>query len=396
MLTSYRRALSHPGALAFSAAGLVARFPIAMVGLGIVLLVEHSTGSYGTAGAVSAVYVVAGAGAALAQGRLVDAYGQTRVLPVAVTFNALFLVALMVSVQEGWPLAATYVCAALTGLFMPQVGASVRTRWSHNVGDSQDLQTAFALESVLDEVAFIFGPVVVTALATAVHPMAGLGLALLLGTVGTWAFAAQRATAPPYGQHRSSGVRDPMPWRLLLPVVGVCAALGVLFGSMEVTTVAFTDELGRPSMAGVMLAVWSFGSLVAGIVTGVVAWRAGPATRIRWGAAAMALAMAPLAFVDSLLVMGAVLLVGGLAIAPTLIATISAVEQGVPRSRLTEGMALVSTGIVAGVAPGGALAGLVVDRSGASAAFWVAAVAGLVALLSAQLVRVHYPAAHGE
>lgn len=394
MLSTYRRVLSQPGALAFSATALVARFPIAMIGLGIVLLIEHETGSYGTAGAVSAVYVLAGALAAVVHGRLVDRFGQTRVLPVASTLNSASLALLMAAVGWGWPLWTAYAFAALTGLFMPQVGASVRTRWTHNVEGADALQTAFALESVLDEVAFIVGPVLVTFLATAWNPLGGLALAVATGLIGTWAYAAQRRTAPPYGRTSSRAERAPMPWAVLVPILVVCLSLGTLFGAAEVTTLAVADAHGHPERAGWLLATWSLGSLVAGLVSGAMAWRAPAPTRIRWGTAAMALTMLPLALIDSLAGLAVVLLLGGLAIAPTLIATISTVEQGVPRSRLTEGMALVNTGIVAGVAPGAALAGLVVDRFGPSAAYYVPLAAGLLGVAAAQLVRIHYPASH--
>ena len=63
--------------------GLVARLPISMVGLGIVLMVSAATGSYGIAGAVSAAFMIANAGFAILQGRLLDRLGQRRVLAVA-------------------------------------------------------------------------------------------------------------------------------------------------------------------------------------------------------------------------------------------------------------------------------------------------------------------------
>ena len=139
-----------------------------------------------------------------------------------------------------------------------------------------------------------------------------------------------------------------MPWRLVLSLALVCLTLGALFGAAEVTTVAFAEEQGQRGAAGWLLAGWSFGSLVAGLVTGAIAWRSGPDVRLRWGSAAMALAMAPLMFVASIPLMAVVLLVGGLAIAPTLIGAMTMVEQGVPSARLTEGMAILHTGIVAG------------------------------------------------
>jgi predicted MFS family arabinose efflux permease len=254
----------------------------------------------------------------------------------------------------------------------------VRTRWSHLLDDAGEVQTAFALEAVLDEVVFVVGPVLVTVLATSWHPVAGLTVALVSGLLGTYWFAAQRRTEPPARRQQASATRDPMPWRLVLPLAAVCALLGALFGAAEVTTVAFAEEHGAQWAAGWLLAAWSLGSLLAGVVTGAVTWRVAPDTRLHRGTVAMGVAMAPLALVESVPLMAVVLFVGGTAIAPTLIATMTMVEQGVPSSRLTEGMAVLHTGIVAGVAPGAGIAGFVVDHSGSSAAYLVALAGGLL------------------
>jgi MFS family permease len=387
MLDSYRRVLSRPGALRFSSAGLVARLPISMVTLGVVFLVEGETGSYGLAGTVSGVVVLGQASCAVLHGRLVDALGQRRVLPVAVSLFATAMALMVLAVTRDWPTVLTYVFAALTGAFQPQVGACVRTRWSHLLDRQRDVQTAYALESVLDEVVFVIGPVLATVLATLWHPVAGLVVAAVAGLVGTYAFAAQRATEPPYGLHRRGGTRLPMPWRTVLPLTLVCLSLGALFGSAEVTTVAFADETGSRAVSGWLLATWAVGSMLAGVVTGAVVWRRGPATRVRWGSFAMMLAMVPPVLVEGFPLMFVALLVGGCSIAPTLIATMSLTEQTVPPGRLTEGMAILHTGLMAGVAPGAAIAGFVVDHHGASAAYLVAVAAGFVAVLGAQGTR---------
>lgn len=388
MLDSYARVLRRPGALAFSSAALVARLPISMVGLGIVLLVQERTGSYGLAGTVAAVFVLAEAAFAVLHGRWVDHFGQSRVLPLAISLFGIGLALMMVAVEQDWSRVWTYVFAAVAGASLPQVGASVRTRWSHLLDEPGEKQTAFALEAVLDEVVFVVGPVLVTLLATGYHPVAGLTFALVSGVLGTFAFAVQRRTEPPAGRSSTtSGPKPPMPWRLVLPLALVCLTLGALFGAAEVTTVAFAEEQGQRGAAGWLLAAWSFGSLVAGLVTGAIAWRSGPDVHLRWGSAAMALAMAPLMFVSSIPLMAVVLLVGGLAIAPTMIGAMTMVEQGVPSGRLTEGMAILHTGIVAGVAPGASIAGFVVDHSGASSAYAVALAGGVLGALAAQTAR---------
>ena len=180
MLTTYRRVLGLPGALAFSLSGLVARLPISMVGLGIVLLVSTRTGSYSLAGAISASFVLANAVFAVVQGRLTDRVGQGRLLPVGVTVFAVALVLMMVAVELSWGGVAAGAFAALAGAAQPQVGSMVRARWSYVVPDRSMLQTAFAFEAVVDETVFMLGPTLVTLLATAVHPLAGLVAADLL------------------------------------------------------------------------------------------------------------------------------------------------------------------------------------------------------------------------
>ena len=97
-----------------------------------------------------------------------------------------------------------------------------------------------------------------------------------------------------------------------------------------------------------------------------------------------AVSSAPLPFIGSVPVMAVVLLVGGLSIAPTLIGTMTMVEQHVPSGRLTEGMAVIHKGLAAGLAPGAALSGIVVDAGGASPAYLVSAGAGVIAALAAQ------------
>ena len=389
MLDTYRRILTRPGTARFSATGLVARLPISMVGLGIVLLVEGASGSYGLAGSVSAVSLLANAGCAVLQGRWIDRLGQSRVLPLVITVWGAALALLMVSVEGDWPVAVTYVLAAVAGASLPSVGSCVRARWAHVLSEPGDRQTAFALEAVADEAVYMLGPVLVTLLATAVHPVAGLTAALVSGLLGTYAFSVQRATEPPANPPSADrGVRPRMPWATVLPLTVVSLALGTLFGAAEVATVAFADERGSTAVAGVLLAIWAAGSLIAGAVTGAVSWRTGPGLRLRYGAAAMAVVMVPLVFVESVWVMGAALFLAGFAIAPTLIASMSLAEQSVPASRLTEGMAFLQTGIVAGVAPGATLAGLVIDAHGASLSYLVAVGGGVVALLASLVTRI--------
>ncbi len=386
MLTTYRRVLALPGALAFSLSGLLARLPISMVSLGIVLLVSTRTGSYSLAGSVSAAYVVANAAMAVVQGRLTDRFGQSRVLPAGALGFSVALGLLMWSVETGVSAVWTHLFAFTAGASIPVVGSAVRARWTYLVTDKTRLHTAFAFEAVMDELVFMVGPTLVTLLATAVHPLAGLGTAVAAGAVGTVLLAAQRRTEPPlHPRHPDRRERPRMPWGALVPMVVASAAMGSVFGSVEVATVAFSEELGAKQVSGLLLATWALGSLLSGIVTGAVTWRSSHATRLRWGLLAVALSVLPLPFLDGFAAMTAVLLVAGFAISPTLIALMGLTEEVVPPSRLTEGMSIIHTGMAAGIAPGAWLAGVVIDDAGASTSYWVPVVSGAIGMVAAFL-----------
>ncbi len=153
----------------------------------------------------------------------------------------------------------------------------VRARWAHTLETERELGTAFAVEGIVDEVVFVVGPVVVTLLATAWAPQAGLVAALSVGTVGAVALSLQRATEPPAHPREPGVLADPMPWALLVPLSLAGLGLGSLFGAAEVATVAVAGDAGRTSLAGLLLGAFALGSLLSGLVTGTRAWRRGAA-----------------------------------------------------------------------------------------------------------------------
>jgi MFS family permease len=395
MFATYRRVLAVPGALVFSMSGLVARMPISMVSLGIVLLVSTHTGSYSLAGTVAGAYLIANALCAIPQARLIDRLGQSRVLPTSAGMFAVGLLAMMAAVEMDLPAPWPHLGAALAGAAMPQIGSSVRARWAHLITDKSALHTAFAFESVVDESVFILGPALVTLLATAVHPLAGLSSAVGATAVGTAVLVSQSRTEPSaHGGPRRGQGRGHMPWGELAPLITCAFMMGGLLGGAEVSTVAVADELGAKAMSGLLLAIWAAGSLISGLVTGAVRPKASNASRVRWGMGALGVSMLPLPFVDGFLALGAILFLAGFAISPTLIASFAWIEETVPPDRITEGITSFTTGLGAGLAPGAALVGLVVDASGASQSYWVPAVAGLVgAAVASAAARVGPPEA---
>ena len=386
-LNAYRQVLADPRARAFTAAGLVARLPMSMTGIGIVLLVSLTSGSFGRAGLVTAVGTLTGAIAAPLWGRLIDRVGQARVLVTASLINTASMTLLIISVLQGWPLAVTLLAAVGVGVGFSSAGSCVRARWSHRLKESPLLNTAFAVEAVLDEVVFIVGPVLVTLLATAWHPALGVGVAAALGLVGGLALAVQRDTQPPPQPRSSREPRTRMPVFTLLAVALACFALGGLFGGMEVAVVAFAQEADVLGLTGLILMCWAAGSLLAGVITGTITWRSSPARRFRISSVALALSLVALPFVHQPIAIAGLLAISGMAIAPTLIASVAVTQEAVLPNRLTEALGWTSTGLAAGVATGAAGVGWLIDYSGSTAGFWGVVGFGVLLIVTAVFVR---------
>jgi predicted MFS family arabinose efflux permease len=134
-----------------------------------------------------------------------------------------------------------------------------------------------------------------------------------------------------------------------------------------------------------LLAVWAIGSMLSGIVTGAIRLRSSNATRFRWAMLSLGVLTVPMPFIHNFLALAICLFISGFAISPTLIAAFAWIEESVPGGRITEGITLFTTGLGAGLAPGAALAGVVADRVGASAAYWVMVVAGIAGAAIAAL-----------
>jgi hypothetical protein len=148
---------------------------------------------------------------------------------------------------------------------MPQIGSSLRSRWSRLLNDSRDLHTTFAFEGVVDEIVYIVGPALVTALATLAHPLAGLSCAAAASLGGTAALVSHKRTEPVVTGRTQKDVGGRLPWRTLARLTTCAFTLGALLGGVEVATVAFADERGAKPLAGLMLTIWATGSLVSGL-----------------------------------------------------------------------------------------------------------------------------------
>ncbi|WP_051430294.1 MFS transporter [Streptomyces roseochromogenus] len=385
MLTAYRRIFSHPGALAFSSAGLTARLGVAMTRFAIVAMLAQRPSAYALAGAVTATQAISYAVVGPRLARAVDRHGQRRVLLPAAVAGSAALALLALCSALGAPSWTLFVAAAGAGV-IPNAGSMVRARWAALLGGTDDLHPAYSLESVVDEVVFTIGPVLAIGLATTVAPQSALFTAAALLLLGCWLLARQTATEPPRTpraptERRGSALRFPGMPALVLTFL----AIGAIFASVEVVTMAFAANLGHKELASPVLAVYAVGSAVAGLVYGGLRPPGTLRQRVVVGAALMTLTMLPLLMTNGLLVLGVVLFVAGGACAPTLATALGLIEATVPREQVTEGMTWSSTGLGFGIALGAALAGQAVATAGPRTAFAVPVAFGLLGVAAVAL-----------
>jgi MFS family permease len=382
-LRPYAEIFQVPGAWQFSAAGVIGRMPMSMFGLGTVLLISSVTGKYGAAGAVSATGSFGYAFTAPRVARLVDGHGQRRVLLPLLTVFAAATLGLIIAVQLRAPTWAFFLPGATAGATMPALGTMVRARWSVLLAGSPRLHAAFSFESVADELCFIIGPAAVTMLATQVHPASGVSVAAVLCVGGTLWFAAQRGTEPAVIRRGPAvaprtGAASPG----LIVLVPVYVFLGAMFVSIDLSTVAFASHAGHKAVAGFILGTYALGSATGGLWYGSRHWRSPGENRFTLTLCLTVAGVATFWAMPNLIVLTLVIYLCGIAIAPTLIAGFSLLEEQALPERRTEAMSWLSSGIGVGVAAGASVVGFILDAHGARWGYGFAAACGAISALT--------------
>ncbi|MFG2634332.1 MFS transporter [Streptomyces sp. NPDC048362] len=378
--TGYRRLFALPSTRAFTAGNLLARLPMGMFSVSAVVMIAGASGSYALAGAVTATGLAATALAGPWIARLVDRHGQARIAVPATLVSVLGSLALLLCVHYAapdWTLFAAYAATAAT----PNVGGLSRARWAHVLRDDPSaLHTANAFEQAADELCFMLGPVLASFLTGALFPEAGTLAGAVLLLSGMLLFTARRATEPP-PRARS---KAPSPLRApgILPLLACCTATGSVFGSMEVVTIAYADAQGHRAAAGAVLALQAAGSCAAGLGYGALKPAGLGLTRcLAVMAALMTLPWLSAVLTGSLPVLAGALLVAGMATAPTMVTAMALVQRRAPADRLNEGMSLMVTGLLTGIACGTATGGWAAEHLSPTAAFATPATAACLALL---------------
>jgi hypothetical protein len=362
-------------------ATLIGRLPIGISGLAILLYVREVSGSYAAAGLCAGALALGSALGAPLQGRLIDRRGPGMLVPLA----ALHAAGLVIVWAAGEAGAATGLLAAASlaaGAAVPPVSSVLRSHWPYLLADEPGLvPSAFALDSVMIEVIFVLGPLITTLVVAAVGPQYALGVSAACVVAGTLLLLAGLAGRP--GPERTpAGTRAFGLGALAAPglrtLVLASLPVGFTLGSIEVVLPAFSTAEGSEEMAGVLLAVWSAASGVAGLAWGAREWRVSlldAHLRLAW---LLPLGVVPLALAPSPLAMALLVILAGLPIAPLIASRNELIGRVAPAGTSTEAFTWPLTALVAGVSLGAATAGVVIEASSWSGGVLVAFAVGVL------------------
>ena len=378
MLNKYRQAFAGNSAWRFSTAGFIARLPVSMVGIGILMYVEAERGSYAIAGAVSGSISIASAIGGPLSSRLVDKLGQHRVLPIQISIIVLCSMALVVLIPSDVPAPYLFIFSIGSGLAYPSIGALVRSRWTALLVSGPILLTAFSIESMIDELIFIVGPTIAATTSVKIHPAAPQIIAMfLLAGGGLW-LASMRNSEPPINAHQGKRGKPVIFQNGLIYLWAVHIASGIFFGAIETSIIAFTKIAGEPIYAGIVIALWSFGSLVGGIVYGGVQFKSPLHKHLIVVSFLLVPATAAMVFVNSIFMLALLTIAAGIGVSPLLIASAAITQRRSPVGRTTEAIATMYSGIGLGFAFALAMAGWLIDIRGTDYSFALGALAALV------------------
>jgi MFS family permease len=375
----YAEVLRAPHVAALVASTLLARLPMGINGLALVLFLRAETGSFAVAGGVAGGLGIGAAAGAQIVGRLVDRHGVRVLLPTA-ALHAVSLGGLVAGGLAGAPTAVLVATGVIAGGSVPPTSSVLRSLWPALLGERDDLQqAAFAIDSVGIELLFTLGPLLTALLAALIAPVAALAVSAASVLAGTAAFVAQPMTheagsgRTPERRHLMGALRSP--GVVTLALTSVPAGIGL--GICEVALPAFSTDHGAAHQAGLLLAVWSMGSAAGGIVYGAVPRPSLQRVHIAVSVL-LPLSLLPLALAPSLGTMALLVIPAGMFISPLLATRNELIGWVAPDDARTEAYSWPQTAFVGGIAAGSAIAGGIVEAATPAPAFLVAG--GIAAL----------------
>ena len=406
----YSVLFSIPGTKAFCASGALARLPMSMMGLGIILALNHLYDNWTIAGVMSAAYVLATAAVTPLYARLFDRFGQRKVGSMVLVVQIITMLGFAFAALVRVPIPLLFMLAVVMGLTQFSFGALVRTRWTYvldRTGNGELLNTAYAMESAIDEIVFIFGPILAAFLAASVHPVSQLFVPTIACALGGTIFFTLKDTQPPVvhevkvvsaslddadvrltidgdasntgdsgsalrnrltiAQLKTSGNRKKrsiFTYAGVIPLLLVFIIFNMSFTAFDTSMTAVMKSLHLDSVLGVQLAMLAVGSCMGALVFGTLELKGS-----RWRYMIMFLAAITAGFFvihlcqGNLIVIGIVEILTGLAVSPVFASGNLVMKETVPEESLTEGLSWVSTAGTVGASFGSMIPGIILDHA---------------------------------
>lgn len=435
-MSNYARLFSFEGTRAFCISGAIARLPISMMGLGIVLALNHIYNNWTIAGTMSAAYVLSQAAVTPLYAKLFDRFGQRKVGTLALSAQVVAMLSFAIATLIHVPLPILFVLAILMGVTQFAFGALVRTRWAYTLKSQSDdtlLNVAYALESGIDEIVFIFGPILAAWLATSVHPVSQLFVPVLAsGLGGAWFLSlkntqpavikiVQVESAPKYDEdvqnaiseqnedvqnaqniHKSNNAtklidrlslkqlknknrkkkpKNVLLYRGIIPLVVMFLVFNMSFSAFDVSVTAAMRAQGLDKLIGLQLALFACGSLVGAVIFGSHKFRGS-----NWSHLIVFLSLLTIGFIlmninlDRLVLLSIFELLSGLCVSPIFATGNLIVKDTIPEHSLTEGLSWLPTASAIGASLGSMVAGFAIDAWSSHGGMMVPWISTLVAI----------------
>ena len=368
--STYRNLFRIDGVKGFSAAAFLGRLPAGMMTLAIILAIIMLMGSYAVAGIVAAATMLGMALCAPFTGRLVDSFGQSRVLLISMLFNLLGTISLILSIKF---IASIFImcCAGfIAGASRLSTGTLARSRWAYVIQQLDfeqregKLHSAYTFESIVDEVVFVSAPLLVTYLCTQFNVLSGLIACLVTYLLGALLLSVQLKTQPPAHPDQPKNIFTLGATPGLMSIALAILFIGISAGSIEVIVVARATQLDLRNFIGTFMAILAIASMMAGFWYGTQRFKYSEYKLWVYCLGGLAYALIPFVFSSYLAVLIMSLFIAGLLIGPTSIAGQLFVKKILPDRMLNEGMSIMVTAMISGMAIGSWLAGLFIQYVG--------------------------------
>ena len=363
---------------------MLGRLPIGITGLAILVLVQSASDSYARGGAATACYVIGLATVAPALGRLIDRIGPVQTLAACSIVFPAALLGLVAAVDAKATPALVLALAAGAGAAFPPITVCMRTYFKQRLNDDDLLTAAYSLESVLIEIIFIVGPMLVAAFVAAASAASAVIFAAACGGIGTLLFLR----SPPL---RAWRIEPRRPGNLFGPLaepgfralIGIILCYSTAFGLIEIGLTAYAIENGNAALAGVLLGLMSVGSALGGLAYGSRSWHLPLMRQFALLLALMGVGLGVLALPWRPFPFALWSIFAGVVMAPALIIQSMLVAKTARPEHTTEAFTWSASALLSGVGIGVALGGGVLEYFRSPAVLAAGAASALCAAAAA-------------